>query len=527
MNTSENKLTSRTEDNKRLANNTLALYLRSFIVLVVGLYTSRVILQALGVSDYGIYSVVGSVVVFFSFFNSAMTASIQRFLTFEIGRNDINKTRKVFSVSMASQISLAIILVMLMEVVGVWFLNTKLNIPDGRMTVANWVFQISIVTFIINMIVIPYTASIVANEKMAFFAYVSIIDAVLRLGIVLFVKYASCDRLVLYAVLLSIESLVVFFINRNYCKRKFVICTFSLVRDSTLYKKLFSYIGWSLLGSSSDVATRSGFTFILNIFYGVTLNAALGIANRVNSAITNFVNSFQTSYRPQIVKTYAEDDLPHLTRLIISASKMSYALMVVPILLLIINMPLVLKIWLGDVPDYAEQFCQIMLICTLVDAVTGPYNAAIMATTNIKRYEIAISLSFLLDLFVSYILMKYGISPTVVLLSRLFTRGGLNMFIGWFFLKKFFSFPLKKYIRECIIPILTISIITIPLLIFLYLRLDGWQLALASLLLILVLYYLLVMNILFTKSERAYVKDIARTMINKYTKRRYGNGTIN
>jgi len=497
--------TSHTQDNKRLAKNTVALYLRSILVLFVGLYVSRVLLQVLGVEDYGIYNVVGSVVIFFSFLNAAMTASSQRFLTFEIGRGDDEGVKRVFSVSLTSQIVLSIVLVGIMEVVGIWFLNNKLNIPAERLPAANWVFQLSIITFVINMIVVPYSAMIVAYEKLTFFAYVSIVDVLLKLGIVLLLSTIECDKLVLYAFLIMIVVLIMLVLNAVYCKKRFQSCSFVVVKDAESYKHLFLYSGWSLLGSSTNVATQNGFTFILNIFYGVTLNAAMGIANQVNTAVSNFVNSFQTSYRPQIVKAYAQNDHNHLVGLIFTTSKMSYALMVIPTLLLIFNMPIILDIWLTEVPPYAVQFCQIILICTLVDAVTSPYNAAIMATTQIRNYQIAISISFVVDLLVSYLLFVVGFKPYLILLSRLVTRGGVNMVIGWYYMVELLQFPLKDYLQKCLKPILIVSVLTIPVLVVFYHFFSGWLMLLLSTLFVIVSYYYLIMYKVLTEQERAHV----------------------
>nr|MBP7472253.1 lipopolysaccharide biosynthesis protein [Prevotella sp.] len=471
---------SHQEDNKRLAKNTLVMYLRTFMVLLISLYVSRVLLKLLGVDDYGIYNVVGGIVVLFSFLNSAMSMASQRFITFAFGKGNIKETSQVFSASMITQIIITIILIVVVEILGLWFLNSKLNIPADRMVAANWVFQISILTFSLQVVRVPYEASVIAHEMLGFFAYTSIIDATLKLGIVFGLQAIHIDKLITYSFLLGVETLIMFLIYQWYCKHKFEICKFSIVRDKALYKQLLSYTGWSICGSTTDILTQQGFVFLINIFYGVAVNAAVGISNQVNTAIRAFVASFQTSFRPQIVKTYALQDISHMNVLVSTTSKISYGLMIIPSLILIFNMPLVLDIWLTNVPKYAVEFCQFILICTVFDALSGSFNAAIMATERIRNYQITISVSFALDLVISFLLIKLDILPYFVLLSRIATRGILNMFIGLFFMKKVNNFNVKYYFKDVILPVFVVSCLLISLPIYLYTIFDGWNLLLIS-----------------------------------------------
>lgn len=501
--------------NKRLAKNTMTLFLRTFFVMLVGLYVSRVLLQVLGVDDFGIYNVVGGIVVLFSFLNSAMAAASQRYITYTFGTGDTNETNKVFSASMTSQIAIAVVLFVVVEIFGIWFLNNKLQIPAERMTAANITFQFTVLTFCINVIRIPYEATVIAYEKMSFYAIVSILDVLIKLLIVIVLQFINHDKLVTYGLLLSVSSIILFVVYAYYCKRKFNTCHYYFVRDITLYKKLFAFTGWSLFGSGSNVLTQQGFVFMLNIFYGVVVNAAMGIANQVNSAMTTFINSFQMSYRPQIVKSYAQGDTAHLNVLINTTSKMSFALIIIPVLILIFNMPLVLKLWLGEVPEYAVQFCQLILICTTIDAISGSYNAGIMATDEIRNYQIAISISFLLDLIISFILIKAGIPPYLVLLSRIATRGVLNLMIGLSYLKKLLLFNVKSYAKDVLFRIVLMLVIILPVLFVMYNHYNSWQMLMLSSVYVLILGTLLVMVVLFNRRERLYLLQLVKQKLVK------------
>lgn len=501
---------SYTQANRRLAKNTIALFLRQVIVLAVQLFVTRLILKALGADDFGIYSVVGSVVLLFSFFNTAMSTASQRFITYELGTGNRESTSRVFSVSLSVQVLVAFVLLLIIEGVGYWMLNYKLNIPSERLTAANIAFQFSMLTFCISVIRVPFEATVIAHERLTFFAYTGILEVLLRFGLAIILLHTMLDRLVLYSALLALIALVLFVLYVVYCKRKLKSCDFTIVKDKDLYKRLFSYTGWSLLGSGTNVLTQQGFIFLINIYYGVVVNAAMGIANQVNAAVAGFVGSFLTSYRPQIVKYYAQEDVLHVNWLISMTSKMSFTLMIIPVVLLIFNMPFILGLWLGEVPNYAVEFCQIILICTLIDAVTGSYNAAVMASNQIRNYQIAISCSFVLDLIFSFILIKVGVLPYLVLISRIMTRGLINMIIGLIFINKLVKFDIPAYIKRVLVPML----VTICLILFMLCFLNNYptgvlRLVISSIAIVpvaaLSIYYLL-----FTKVERTYAVQLIR-----------------
>ena len=394
-----------TANNKRIAKNTLMLYIRMLMIMVVNLYTSRVILQALGVEDFGLYNVVGGVVVLFTFINNAMVTSTQRFLNFEIGKNDYEEARNVFSTSLNIHFIIAVIFLVLAETIGLWFLNTYLQIPDGREIAANWVYQFSILVSILNIIRSPYNAAIIAHEHMSFYAYVSIIEVVLKLAIV-YMVYLFADRLIAYAFLMMIVTLIILGAYYIFCKKKYSICKYKFEYNKKRYLELASFSGWSLFGSMANMGASQGVNIILNMFFGVTVNAAMGIANQVNAAVYQFVSSFQTAFNPQIIKSYAAGDRTYFISLIMNTSRYSFLLLFLLALPIYICCPEILSIWLGTVPEYAVEFCRLMLVFSLIDAVQGPLWVSAQATGKIRNYQIIMSTLILLNLPVSYLLLR-------------------------------------------------------------------------------------------------------------------------
>lgn len=501
-----------TAENKRIAKNTLALYARTIIVMLVSLYVSRALLEKLGVNDFGVYSVVGSIVILFSFLDNALTQASQRFLTVSLGEGDLDKMKRVFNTAVSIQIIMVVVAVVLLGTVGVWFLNNRLSFPEGRLEAANYAFQFSIMTFCLNFLRAPYAASVVAYERLDFFAYASIVDALLKLGIVFAIGMTEDDRLVTYAGLLSLESFTMLMVYKFFCNRTFTTCRYKWILDKSIFSKMFSFSGWTLFGGFSNVATQNGFLFMLNMFCGVVANAAMGIANQVLTALETFIGSFQTSFQPQIVKSYAQGEINRVSSLINSTSKFSFALMFLPACLLIINIQLALEIWLSNnVPEDAGHFCQILIACCVIDAITGPFNCAIMATGKISKYQLSIGGSFLLDLTISYILFRSGLRPYYwILLSRFMTRGVLNGFIGLRFLNSLIGFDVKVYLRKTILPIISLIVIMTPLLYLVYTSFDGVKLLLISVPVMAIAYAITCYYVLFSVSEREYILSFVK-----------------
>ena len=332
-------------NNKRIAKNTLLLYVRMLFMMAVSLYTSRVILNALGVEDYGIYNVVGGVVAMFSIISGSLSAAISRFITFELGKGDIDKLKKTFSAAVTIQLLLSLIIVILIESVGVWFLNFKMTIPSDRMAAANWVLQFSIVTFVINLVSVPYNATIIAHERMSAFAYISILEAVGKLAIAFLIMVSPIDRLVFYAILMCGVAVIVRLTYGYYCKRHFSECRYSFRWDKEILVKMFGFAGWNFIGASSAILRDQGGNIVINLFYGPAVNAARGIAMQVNGAVTGFVSNFMTALNPQITKSYAAGDRAYMMTLIYQGARLSFYMLLLLSLPVFLNTHYILVIW--------------------------------------------------------------------------------------------------------------------------------------------------------------------------------------
>ena len=437
------------ENNKRIAKNTLVLYLRMFFTMLVSLYTSRIVLSALGVGDFGVYNVVGGIVVLFSFINNAMTSSTQRFLNFELGRENIREAQKVFAASLNIYLAIVALFVLLAETVGLWFLNRYINLPEGRIVAANWVYQATIVATVLNLIRTPYNAAIVAYERMSFYAYTSIVDVVLKLAIV-YLLYCFSDRLVAYAWLVTVVSLLLLAIYVLFCLRKFEICRHhTFAYSHRRYTALMSFSGWSLFGSVANVGASQGLNILLNVFFGVVVNAAMGIANQVNNAINQFVGNFQVAFNPQIVKSYASGEKERFINLILNTSKYSYYLLFLVALPCYICCNDILQIWLEEVPPHAVSFCRLLILFSLVDAIQGPLWVSAQAVGKIRNYQLLMSFLILLNLPIAYVILKFVPIAEMVLIVRVLVNV-LTALVRVFYLKGLYSFPVRRYFKEVV-----------------------------------------------------------------------------
>ena len=408
--------TDTSANNKRIAKNTLLLYFRMLFMMVVSLYTSRVILNALGVEDFGIYNVVGGVVAMFTVISGSLSAAISRFITYELGKGDQSKLNKIFSASVTIQLLLSLIIVVLIESVGVWFLNAKMTIPAERMTAANWVLQFSIVTFVINLISVPYNAAIIAHERMSAFAYISILEAVCKLAIAFLIMVSPMDRLVFYAILMCVVSVIVRFTYGHYCKKHFTECIYHFHWDKDILKKMFGFAGWNFIGASSAVLRDQGVNIVINIFCGPAVNTARGISSQVNSAIMGFVNNFMTALNPQITKSYASGDHKYMMALIFQGARLSFYILLLLSLPVILNANYILKLWLSNVPEHTELFVQLILICAMGESLSNTMVTAMLATGNIRNYQIVVGGLQMLNLPVSYVCLRLGCMPESVLI---------------------------------------------------------------------------------------------------------------
>jgi len=465
---------SNSANNKRIAKNTILLYFRMLLTMAVTLYTSMVVLKTLGVDDFGIYNIVGGVVVLFSFLNNAMSTATQRFLNFEMGRGAEGNVNRMFSMSMTAHLSIALIVVILSETIGLWFLNTQLNIPADRMNAANWVYQFTILTFCIQIIRVPYNASIIAYEKMSFYAYVGIIEVILKLLIVFLLLFFGWDKLKLYAVLTCGVTLIVLILYKLYCNKVFTTCRYNFFWDKSLYKKLMSFSGWSLFGSVANVGAQQGLNILLNIFFGVAINAAMGIANQVSSAVFGFVSNFQTAFNPQIVKSYAMNDRTYFMNLIFQSSKFSYYLLLLLSVPLLISTDFILQVWLTNVPEYTASFCRLIILFLLIDAISAPLWMSVQATGEIRNYQILMGGLILLNFPLAYLVLKLGFPPQSVLIVRLLINL-ITYFVRIFYLRNKINLPSGKYIREVILVVTLVTMLALPLPLLVDHYIAGWS----------------------------------------------------
>mgnify|MGYP002515662741 FL=1 len=387
--------------------------------MLVSLYTVRVVLNTLGAEDYGIYNVVAGVVVLFTFVNNAMATSVQRFLNFYLGKNDVEKTRNVYSTSLVIHGIICLIFVVLAETVGLWFMNAKLNIPAGRSNATFWCYQAAVITTLANIMRVPYNAVIIAYEKMSFFAGLSIVEAVLKLAVVFLLKITLLDKLVFYSFLLAGVSFVILAIYKFYCNKNFEIAHYRINQDKGLGKELVSFSGWSLFGAVANVANSQGTNIVLNIFTNVTVNAAMGIANQVNAAVYSFVSNFQTAFNPQIVKSYAAGENEEFQRLVNRAAKFSFYLLWLIVLPVYVNCNFLLSLWLKNVPQYSVGFVRLVLIFSLIEALNGPLWISIQATGKIRAYQIIVGIINVLNLPFSIVAFCLGANPYWVLYIRI------------------------------------------------------------------------------------------------------------
>lgn len=451
-------------NNKRIAKNTLYLYLRQILILVVSLYTSRIVLATLGESDYGVYNVVGGVVSMFSIVTASLSQAISRYLTFELGKNDLSRLRNIFSTSINIQIIMSVIVLILMEIIGLWFLNYKMNIAENRMLAANWVFQISILTFIINLMNVPYNAVIIAHEKMKAFAYVSILEAVLKLILVACLLVSSIDKLITYAVLQFFVSAIIRIIYGCYCSRNFNECKYSFVIDKALLKDMTNFAGWNATSIIAYTLNIQGINILLNLFFGVTVNAARGIATQVEGIIKGFVLNFTTAVRPQIIKSYSSGDKAYLFKLLCSSTKYSYYLMLAFTLPFFLETETILRIWLGNYPAFAPIFIRLILLITLVATLGDLLYTNILAIGKLKRYMIEESCITILIFPLSYVMFKFKFPPETPYIFTAIVYFILT-FIRLFFLKKEENFSPIFYMKKVISPVFFTTLI---ICIFLY-----------------------------------------------------------
>lgn len=408
------------ENNKRIAKNTALLYIRMLFQMLVGLYASRLVLQNLGIVDYGLYNVVGGVVAMFEFLNGSMGTATSRFLNFELGKNqNAVKLRQVFSTTLIIHTIIALIVVVLAETIGLWYIHHQLVCPDERMHAIDIVYQTTIIATVLSIISVPYNAAIVSHEKMGAFAYISIFEVSANLLIVYSLSFITYDHLITYSVLILALKSIVFYVYIHYCKRNFQETIGEWLFDKSLFKEMGSFALWIMNGSFAAVCYTQGLNLLLNAFFGPAVNAARGVAVQVQSKIVGFSSNFQTATKPQIIKSYASGDFDYMHKLIINTSKYSVLLLFLLSLPIILEIPFILKIWLKEVPKYTDTFVVLTLCVGIIESLRNPINTAIHATGNIKTFQIVEGTLSLMILPAAYVALKFGCSPISVFVVQI------------------------------------------------------------------------------------------------------------
>ena len=446
-------------DTRRIAKNTLMLYFRQILIMAVSLYTVRVVLNVLGAEDYGIYNVVAGVVTMFGFLSGAMATASQRYFSFDLGKGNTEHLKTTFSVTFQIYLLLALVIVLLAETAGLWFVNSKLVIPAERMTAANCIYQAAIVSFLLTLITTPYMASIIAHENMNVYAYVSIVEVALKLGIVFLLKVLAFDKLIVYGVLLAAVALINTSIYRFYCRKHYAECKVKFVKDTALFKEIVSYSGWNLFGAAVGVVKNQIINILLNLHFGAVVNAARGIASQVNGAVVSFSQNFSTALRPQIIKTYAAGQKSETMSLVFRGCKFTFYLMYLFALPLCLEMKAILNLWLKNPPEYAVTFTQLALIDAVVDSISYPLMTLAQATGKIKLYQGVVGSILLCNLPVSYIALKLGAPAYAVMLVAIcitFTAFLVRLVI----IKHLAQFSIKDFALKAALPCVVVAMIS-------------------------------------------------------------------
>ena len=440
-------------NNRRIAKNTLLLYLRTIIILLINLYLSRVILEVLGIEDYGIYNAVGGAVAMFSLISGALSTSISRYLTFELGKGNKERLQLVFSTSINILLVISILILALAEPLGIWFLNTQMNIPELRLQSANWVFQSALIVFLINVISVPYNAAIIAHEHMSAFAYISILEACFRFGVVLLLKYCfmAADTLILYSVLLVGVALIIRIIYGLYCNKNFDECHYNFIFSKKLTKEMTSFAGWSFLTSTAYIFNTQGVNILINLFFGVTLNAARGIATQVDGAVMQFVNNFTMAINPQITKNYAQGDFVNMYKLVCLGAKYSFFLMLFFAIPLILEIDQILFLWLGkNVPEHTAAFVSLGILGAIIDRIGITMTTACMATGKIRNYTIWVSCAGSLAFFLSWLFFLLGYAPESAYIAFIISYIVVNI-VRLIMVKLMIQVSIITFVREVVI----------------------------------------------------------------------------
>jgi O-antigen/teichoic acid export membrane protein len=506
-------------DKNRIAKNTLLLYFRQILIMLVNLFTVRIILATLGVVDYGIYNLIAGIVSMLGFLNGAMATASQRFFSYDLGRGDIKALQTTFSMSLNIYVIMISLVIILAETLGLWLLNTKLVIPIERLWATKIIYQLSIGSFVCSMLTTPYIAIIIARENMDLYAYISIFEALFKLITAFIVKYLKYDKLIIYCLLIMISSALILIVYIILCQKRYSEVKYKFFWNRKSFQTLLSYTGWNLFGAGVGVVKVQAINILLNIFFGPMINAARGIASQVSSAVSGFSQNFSIAARPQIVKQYAADNIEGVLRLVFQSTKLTFFLMYIIAFPLYLEMPIIMKIWLSEVPQNVVMFTRLVLIDLVIDSISYSLMTAAQATGKIKMYQALVGGILLLNLPCSYIILRLGAPPqSVLIVSIIITI--IAFLMRLFILKRLMNFPVGAFLLKVIIPLLKACFISAvpPLLIILVMHESLIRLIitfLCSILSISIIFYLLALQ----KDERLSVKALIFGYFTKFYKK--------
>lgn len=493
------------EANKRVVKNTIFLYIRTFVSMIISLYTSRKILEALGVSDFGIYNVVGGVITMLTFLNGSMSVATQRFLTVELGKKERGNYNRIFNMTVLIHIGLAALVLIAAETAGLWFVNTYLNIPVERMTAANWVYQASVFSTILGVLQTPYHASIVSHEHMHVYAYVGLGESFGKLFLVFLLIVYPYDRLIFWGFIMFFFQFLMAIIYRVYCVRQFPECKLRLKWDSSVFNSMLKFTGWNMFGTIAWLMKDQGVNILMNMFGGPVANAARGVSCQISGAVQGLTGGFQSAVNPQITKRYAANDSEATCKLLCESSKISYFLLFIIALPVMMEADFILKLWLVEVPPMASLFTRIILIESLLSALGNPMIVSLMATGNIKWYQIVVGSSLLLIVPVAYLFLKLGCPIEIALIvSALFILLGDVLRI--IFCKSQIGLSLRLYGVKVFVPISIVTILSIILPLFIHYNMsEGWGRLIVSTLVSSTIVSILIYTIGLTVTERNFI----------------------
>lgn len=507
--------TQTTENNKRIAKNTIILYARTLFVLAVKLYTSRLILKYLGVTDYGIYNIVASFIAMFTLLNGALTTSIQRFLTFSLGERNEKKVQDTFSASLIILLFLSLLIVLVAETIGLWYVNYKLNIPPDRIVAANWVYQLSLATFVIDVITVPYNSILTAYENFKAFAYFDILNTMLALVLVFSLSVIHFDQLIYYGFGLFGIALLIRFLYSYYCHRHYETSHFHIVKEKALYKSLFSFSFYSFFGNMGSIIGEGGVNIVINLFFGVALNATRGISTQVSNAVTGFIRSFTTAVNPQITKKYAEQDYEQCSKLVIYSAKFSFLLLSIFVIPVIVNVEWLLRVWLTEIPPFAEIYVQLMLVQASIHVLFNSITTVLNASGRIKAFQIGVFIILMSNIGIIYALYSLGYPPYMGVVAQCFIYV-IQLLFSMILMDKIVAIKVSLFSKQVLLP--SFLIFTISLLLSFAVRHVGLAFNIHSLFLIFIAMMITIgvsLTIGTNKPQRQYILNVVKNKIKR------------